>query len=106
QYLHCSNQCKDIFLAKARDYGTSWRVYRTISIVDQIFIKAWRIRQIQEGVLQKIDDSVESEWKAIVNYGIIGTILLKKEVSINDEIPVSTVQEWYEEVANDIKELM
>src|SRR5688572_16252243 len=48
QYRSIVTQCKDLYVKKAKDYGTSWRVLRPISIVDQIYIKAWRIRQIQE----------------------------------------------------------
>ena len=56
QYDEAVFACKDIFLKKTKDYGTSWRVYRTISIVDQIFIKAKRVRTIQEKREQKIGD--------------------------------------------------
>ncbi|MDQ6756457.1 MAG: DUF1599 domain-containing protein, partial [Bacteroidota bacterium] len=60
--------CKEIFIKKTKDYGTSWRVYRTISVADQIYIKAKRIRNIQEKKLQKIDDDLLSEFKGIINY--------------------------------------
>jgi hypothetical protein len=66
--------CRDIFSKKTEDYGTSWRVLRSISIVDQIYIKAQRIRNIQNVGAQKIDDELVGEWKAIVNYGIIALI--------------------------------
>ena len=71
QYREVVKRCKDLYVKKAQDYGTSWRVLRPISIVDQIYIKAWRIRQIQEKGIQKIKDSIESEFIGIVNYGII-----------------------------------
>ncbi len=74
EYRQVVENCRTLFLKKAADYGTSWRVLRTISIVDQIYIKAWRIRQIQEMGLQKIEDSIESEFIGIVNYGIIALI--------------------------------
>ncbi|MEO6833836.1 MAG: DUF1599 domain-containing protein [Chitinophagaceae bacterium] len=74
QYRKVVTRCKDLFLQKAADYGTSWRVLRPISLVDQIYIKAWRIRQIQEAGKQQIADSIESEFMGIVNYGIIALI--------------------------------
>jgi len=74
QYRQVLASCKDLFLRKASDYGTSWRVLRPVSIVDQIYIKAWRIRQIQETGVQRVVDSIESEFVGIVNYGIIALI--------------------------------
>jgi hypothetical protein len=74
QYREVLTTCKDLFIRKAADYGTSWRVLRPISIVDQIYIKAWRIRQIQETGEQRVSDSIHSEFIGIVNYGIIALI--------------------------------
>lgn len=85
QYRAVIAACKDVFLKKAQDYGTSWRVYRSISIADQIYIKAWRIRQIQESGVQKIGDSIESEFMAIVNYGLMALI----QLSLDPQAPVS-----------------
>src|SRR6266498_1802897 len=62
QYDNAVAACKEIFIKKAKDYGTSWRVLRTISVVDQIFIKAQRIRTIQEKKEQKVEDDIASEW--------------------------------------------
>ena len=72
QYDSAIKSCKEIFLKKTKDYGTSWRVYRPVSIADQIYIKAKRIRNIQETGIQKIADDVAGEFKGIVNYGIMG----------------------------------
>ena len=72
QYDTAIQSCRDIFLKKTKDYGTSWRVYRTISVADQIYIKAKRIRTIQEKGEQKIGDDILSEFKGILNYAIIG----------------------------------
>jgi ribosomal protein L24 len=74
---------KDIFIKKTKDYGTSWRVLRTISVVDQIFIKALRIRTIQEKQEQKVGDDIASEFKGIINYAVIGMIQLQL-----DNLPV------------------
>ena len=68
QYDQVISGCRDIFIKKATDYGTAWRVLRTISIVDQIFIKAQRIRTIQEKGAQKVSDGIAAEFKGIINY--------------------------------------
>ena len=75
QYDDVIKQCAAIFLNKTKDYGTAWRVLRNISIVDQIYIKAQRIRNIQEAGEQKvanIGDDISSEFIGIINYSIIG----------------------------------
>ena len=106
QYQSIVAQCKDLFVKKASDYGTSWRVLRPISIVDQIYIKAWRIRQIQEKGQQKIQDSIESEFIGIVNYGIIA--LIQDAMANSDEIdlPADKAKFWYEQKAGEVEELM
>jgi Nucleotide modification associated domain 1 len=106
QYDKAINDCKEIFLRKTKDYGTSWRVYRTISVVDQIYIKAKRIRTIQELGLQKIGDDIKSEFKGIVNYAIIGLIQLNLEESDGEEMPVDRVAQLYNEKVQIAKQLM
>ncbi len=98
QYDIVIKQCEDIFLKKTRDYGTAWRVLRAISIVDQIYIKAQRIRNIQETGQQKVEnigDDIRSEFVGIVNYSIIG--LIQSELTENDpeELEVSEVETLY-----------
>ncbi|GEP91157.1 protein of unknown function [Chitinophaga terrae (ex Kim and Jung 2007)] len=97
QYQEAVTGCKDIFIKKTRDYGTSWRVLRPISVVDQIFIKAQRIRNIQEIGTQKIADDIEGEFKGIVNYGIIGLIQLEQTGNPYEDLPVDTVEKLYNE---------
>ncbi len=77
QFDKAIERCKEIFLKKTIDYGTAWRVLRTISVVDQIFIKALRIRNIQSLTERKVDDDVVSEFIGIINYGVIGLIQLR-----------------------------
>lgn len=78
QYFEVIATCKDIFQKKTMDYGTAWRVMRTISLVDQIFIKAQRIRTIQQQKQQRVvDENINDAWIAIVNYAIIGLIQLE-----------------------------
>lgn len=106
QYRSVVNRCKDLYVKKAIDYGTSWRVLRNISIVDQIYIKAWRIRQIQEVGNQKIDDSIESEFVAIVNYGIIALIQSALTGNDNTELSGAEAKNWYELKAKEVEDLM
>ena len=106
QYRSMVNRCKDLYLNKAADYGTSWRVLRTISIVDQIYIKAWRIRQIQETGIQKIEDTIESEFIGIVNYGIIALIQLSISENEETELDVAKAKDWYELEAQKVEDLM
>lgn len=106
QYREVTDRCKDLYVKKAKDYGTSWRVLRTISIVDQIYIKAWRIRQIQEKGLQKIEDSIESEFIGIVNYGIIALIQSAIANEDNFELSGEEAKKWYEQEAKKVEALM
>jgi len=106
QYNTAIQSCKEIFIKKTKDYGTSWRVYRTISVVDQIYIKAKRIRNIQEKKLQKIDDDLLSEFKGIVNYGVIGLIQLDLQTDETEDLDVNIVSAMYDEKINISKQLM
>ncbi|MDO9374928.1 MAG: DUF1599 domain-containing protein [Ferruginibacter sp.] len=106
QYDRAIDNCRDIFLKKTKDYGTSWRVYRTISIVDQIYIKAKRIRTIQEKRNQRIGDDIMSEFKGIVNYAIIGLIQLQLQSEETEELDVKDVDTFYREKAQQAKTLM
>jgi hypothetical protein len=100
QYDKAIESCKDIFLKKTADYGTSWRVLRTISVVDQIFIKALRIRTIQQKQIQKVGDTIGSEFMGIVNYGIIGLIQLELKEPAVEDIQVKKVEEMYQKQVN------
>jgi len=106
QYDAAVERCKDIFLKKTKDYGTSWRVLRTISVVDQIFIKALRIRTIQEKKIQLIGDTITSEFIGIVNYGVIGLIQLELEQPSVEDLDVATVSELYNKDIKQVQELM
>ncbi len=79
QYETAFARCKDVYLKKTKDYGTSWRILRARSITDQIYIKAKRIRTIDETGENKVGDSIESEFIGCVNYGIIAIIQLNLE---------------------------
>jgi hypothetical protein len=69
--------CKDIFLKKTQDYGTAWRILRPSSLTDQLYIKAKRIRSIQEMGKQKVEDPVEQEFIGLVNYSIMALLQMR-----------------------------
>lgn len=78
QYLHAQEICKDIFSAKLKDYGASWRVFRPSSVTDQVFIKAQRIRSIEEKGASRVNEDVRSEYIGLVNYSIIALIQMER----------------------------
>ena len=71
--------CRSLFLAKAKDYGTSWTILRLPSVTDQIYIKALRIRKLQEGAENKVGESAENEFKGIINYCVIALMLCERD---------------------------
>jgi Nucleotide modification associated domain 1 len=106
QYDAVIEGCRDIYVKKTNDYGTSWRMLRTISIVDQIFIKAKRIRTIQENRLQKIGDDIASEFKGILNYAVIGIIQLGFANENTGELAADKAVALYNEQVTNAKALM
>ena len=99
-------QCRDIFSKKTKDYGTAWRVLRTISIVDQVYIKAQRIRTIQEKGEQRIGDDIATEFVGIINYAVIGLIQLQLTENDPEELNVETTIELYNRQITMAKSLM
>lgn len=97
QYDQAIRQSRDIFIKKTKDYGTAWRVLRTISVVDQIFIKALRIRTIQDLNTQKVGDDIASEFKGIVNYAVIGLMQLELGSPMVEDLPVEQVDALYQQ---------
>ena len=106
QYDEAVKSCRDTFLKKTGDYGTSWRVYRPISIADQMYIKAKRIRTIQEKQTQKIGDDVKSEFQGILNYAVIGLVQLEINNDEPEQLPVADLQGLYDKKISIAKKLM
>jgi hypothetical protein len=78
--------CRELFLKKMKDYGTAWRILRHSSITDQLFIKAQRIRSIQEKGVSKVDEDIQGEFIGIINYSVIGLIQLELGISVENTI--------------------
>lgn len=105
EYDEVINTCERIFDSKTKDYGTSWTVLRPVSIVDQLYIKAKRIRTIQETGVQKVKDDVKGEFQGLINYGAIGLIQLQRGAE-PEEIPPATATKKYHEALNEAKDTM
>ena len=97
--------CRELFIKKMKDYGTAGRILRISSITDQLFIKAQRIRSIQEKGISKVDESINGEFIAIINYAVIGLIQLELGVStetIMDETKTVGLYDKYVKMAKDL----
>jgi hypothetical protein len=106
QYDKAVAQCKDIFLKKMKDYGTAWRNLRLRSLTDQIFIKAQRIKSIEEKGTQKISDDISGEYIGIINYCIIALIQSELKNDNRMELPAMEVEKLYDKHLRLTKQLM
>jgi hypothetical protein len=106
QYDRVIQNCLLIFSKKTTDYGTAWRVLRPISITDQIYIKAQRIRTIQEKGTQRVLDDLEGEFIGIINYAVIGLIQLGLAAHEPEDMKVQETLELYAEKIRMAKSLM
>jgi hypothetical protein len=97
QYDQAVGECRNIFNKKTRDYGTSWRVLRTISIADQLYIKARRVRTLQETNQSMVGEDKTGEFVAMVNYGIIGLIQLSLKADVPEELSAAEADRLYSE---------
>lgn len=106
QYDNIIKKCRDLFIKKMQDYGTSWRILRLESLTDQIFIKAKRIRSIQESGVNLVGEKSENEFVAIINYGLMALIQCELGEDYNIELSYSKVEEMYDKYAAQTKDLM
>ncbi len=104
QFQEILAHCRDLFLKKTADYGTAWRILRPASITDQLYIKALRIRSIEEKGKQEVADPVESEFIGLVNYSILAMIQLNLPPDAPMEFSVEQVGQMFDEqVAENIR---
>ena len=106
QYLNVIQTCKEIFIKKTNDYGTAWRILRSSSLTDQLFIKAQRIRTIQETGENKVGESIVDEFKAIVNYCVMALIQLEKKELTSMDLSLQQAVSLYEEYSTKSFDLM
>lgn len=106
EYDNVIEQCQELFIKKATDYGTSWRIMRLPSITDQLFIKAKRIRTLEEKKVSKVGEDIIDEYVAIINYCIIGIIQLGLPNDAPDNLPIDLVSNKYADAVQETKSLM
>ena len=106
QYDSVVEQCRNLFTKKMSDYGSAWRILRLPSLTDQIFIKAQRIRQLQENDVRKVDEDEKSEFIGIINYSIMALIQLELGVVENPDLSSEEATELYDKHITITKELM
>ena len=100
EYRQVIAGCKDLFLKKNKDYGTAWRILRLPSLTDQLFIKAQRIRQIQETGTHRVDEGVVPEFIALVNYGLVALIQLELADDPRLDLPTDELSQRYDQQVN------
>jgi hypothetical protein len=106
QYDQQISLCRELFAKKTKDYGTSWRVLRPKSLTDQLFIKAQRIKTLEEAEVRKVDEGIEPEFIGLVNYAVMGLIQLKLDNDPRLELSEKEALELYDAEAATIKALM
>ncbi|GGD28558.1 DUF1599 domain-containing protein [Hyunsoonleella pacifica] len=106
QYDAVIDTCKSLFVKKMSDYGSAWRILRLPSLTDQIFIKAQRIRGLQQNDVQKVDEGQESEFIGIINYCIMALIQLEKGVVEQPDMSTEEAKALYEAQVATTKKLM
>jgi hypothetical protein len=106
EYESVINTCKSLFIKKTRDYGTAWRILRPSSITDQIFIKAQRIRTLEEKKISKVGDDVIGEYIGIINYCLIAMMQLECSPDTPAELPVDQVSDLFDHYADETYQLM
>ena len=105
-YQQITNRCKDLFINKMKDYGAAWRILRLPSLTDQIFIKAQRIRSIQDLEEQKIEEGQVSEFMGIINYSLMALIQLELGIAEQPDLNPQKATELYEKHLSETFQLM
>jgi hypothetical protein len=98
--------CRTLFINKMKDYGSAWRIMRMPSLTDQIFIKAQRIRSLQENEVRKIDEDEKGEFIGIINYSIMALVQLELGVADQPDLNLQKATELYDAKIKLTKELM
>ena len=111
--VHTANQfdqviahCRSLFIKKTRDYGTAWRILRTPSLTDQIFIKAQRIRTLEEKGMSKVGEGIDDEFVGIINYAVMALIQMQLSETASNELSAEEATTRYDEQVAITKALM
>jgi len=100
QYFEVVAGCRELFVKKMKDYGTAWRILRPSSLTDQIYIKAQRIRSIEEKGAQKVSEGIADEFVGIINYSIMALIQLELNNYDNLDLDVDVATNLYDKYFN------
>lgn len=106
QYDKVTAKCRALFVDKMSDYGSAWRILRLPSLTDQIFIKAQRIRQLQENNVRKVEEDEIPEFIGIINYSIMALIQFEKGVADQPDMDVKDASQLYDKHIAETKSLM
>lgn len=106
QYDTVIARCRDLYANKTKDYGTAWRILRPSSLTDQIYIKAARIRSIEEQGIQKVAEGIDNEYVGIINYCMMALIQLEQQDTENLNLPAAEAIRLYEAELGKTRELM
>lgn len=106
QYGSVVSKCRQLFLDKTSDYGTAWRILRTSSLTDQLYIKAARIRNIEEKGIQEVEDSVETEFIGLFNYSVLAILQSRLPENAPLELEVEEVMQFFDRITEESIELM
>ena len=106
QYDAVVQECRSLFLNKMKDYGCAWRILRLPSLTDQIYIKAQRIRSLQENEVRKVDEGETPEFIGIVNYSVMALIQIEKGVAEQPDLSAEEVTDLYDSIIQQTKQLM
>ncbi|MDP2089051.1 MAG: DUF1599 domain-containing protein [Flavobacteriaceae bacterium] len=106
QYDEVITKCRTLYINKLKDYGSAWRILRLPSLTDQIYIKAQRIRQLQENPVRKVQEDEVSEFIGIINYSIMALIQLEKGIAEQPDLDVEEAILLYDKYVAIAKLLM
>ncbi len=106
QYDKVTAKCKALFVDKMSDYGSAWRILRLPSLTDQIFIKAQRIRQLQENNVRKVEEDEIPEFIGIINYSVMALIQIEKGIADQPDMQVKEASQLYDKHVAETKSLM
>lgn len=106
QYQSIISQCRELFTKKTQDYGTAWRILRPKSLTDQIFIKAQRIRTLEENGMSKVGEGIADEFIGIINYAVMALIQLEEQDSGDVDWAVDRAVTAYQTKVNITQDLM
>lgn len=106
QYNAVIEKCRELFANKMKDYGSAWRILRLPSLTDQIFIKAQRIRGLQQNEVRKVEEDERSEFIGIINYSVMALIQLELGIANTPNLPLEEALNLYDQKIAQTKDLM